>query len=335
MVKELTRMRDSHRPVVVQIARLTSELLDGVPDEQRGSLSHPFTATELRHRWTYVPRTRAGLTFADLDRHGRKTVHKLLATVLSPHAYAQATTIMALEDVLDHSERHQLDRHQTDYWIVLFGNPATDSSWGWRFEGHHLSVNITVHGDRLFTTPCFFGANPAVVRYQDTPVVAPLSLEEDLARTLLSALDADSRALAVVSDVAPDDIRTLSAARVDSTVEPAGVPMARLRPAAAQLLRDLLALYLRRFHDDISVPQLLEFSPEEVFYAWEGHPDPGHGHYYRIQARNLLIEYDNTANEANHIHSVIRRPRGDFGENPLADHFARHRHDDGAVYPLA
>lgn len=315
-------MRDSQPGVVEQIAKHACELLDGVPDGQRSALNYPFTVTELRHRWTYVPRIRAGLTFADLDRPCRKTVHKLLAAVLSPRAYAQAATIMALEDVLDHAERHQLDRHQTDYWIVLFGNPAADPSWGWRFEGHHLSINITVHGDRLFTTPCFFGANPAVVRYDDTPVVAPLNLEEQLARALLSELDPGNRALAVVSDVAPDDIRTRSAARVDSAVEPSGVPMARLRPAAAQLLRDLMALYLRRFRDDISVHQLLDPKPDEVFFAWEGHPEPGHGHYYRIQADNLLIEYDNTANDANHIHSVIRRPSGDFGEDPLADHLA-------------
>lgn len=320
----------SHRAVIAQIAKQTSELLDAVPDDKRTALNYPFTATELRHRWTYVPRIRAGLTFADLDRNCRKAVHKLLATVLSPRAYAQAATIMALEDVLDHAEQHQLDRHQTDYWIVLFGDPATEPSWGWRFEGHHISINITVRGDRLFTTPCFLGANPAVVRHDDTPVVAPLNIEEHLARTLLRALDPGNRALAVVSDVAPDDIRTRYAARVDGTVEPSGVPMARLRPAAAHLLRDLIALYLGRFRDDISAPQLLDFRPEDVSFAWEGHPDPGHGHYYRIQADNLLIEYDNTANDANHIHSVIRRPSGDFGEDPLADHFTRHRHDDGA-----
>src|SRR5215472_14653224 len=322
-------MRDSQNPVIAQLAKQACGLLDSVTDEQRCELNYPFTATELRHRWTYVPRMRAGLTFADLDRHGRKTVHTLLATVLSPHAYAQVATIMALEDVLDHAEQHQLDRHQTDYWIVLFGNPATDPSWAWRFEGHHVSINITVDGDRLFTTPCFFGANPAAVRYEDTQVVAPLNLEEHLARTLLRALDPGNRALAVVSDVAPDDIRTRSAARVDGTVDPSGAPMARLRPAAAQLLRDLIALYLRRFRDDISVPELLDFRPEEVSFAWEGHPDPGHGHYYRIQANNLLIEYDNTANDANHIHSVIRRPTGDFGDNPLVDHLTRHRHDGG------
>jgi len=317
-------MRDSHDPVIAQIAAHTSELLGGVPDEQRNSLCYPFTATGLRHRWTYIPGVRAGLTFADLDRRCRKTVHKLLAAVLSPHAYAQAATIMALEDVLDHAEHHQLDRHQTDYWIALFGDPDADASWGWRFEGHHLSINITVHDDRLFTTPCFFGANPAIVRYGDTPVLAPLNIEERLARALLRGLDAGNRALAVVSDVSPADIRTRSAARVDAAVGPSGVPMARLRPAAARLLRDLLALYLHRFADDIAAAALADLRPDEVWFAWEGHPEPGRGHYYRIQADNLLIEYDNTDNNANHIHSVIRRPSGDFGENPLADHLARH-----------
>jgi hypothetical protein len=161
-----------------------------------------------------------------------------------------------------------------------------------------------------------------VVRYGDISVVAPLNHEERLARTLLGELDPASRALAVISDVAPDDIRTRSVARVAGTVEPVGVPMARLRPAAAQLLRDLMALYLHRFRDDIAVPALLEYRPEEVSFAWEGHPEPGGGHYYRIQADNLLVEYDNTADDANHIHSVIRRPSGDFGEDPLADHLA-------------
>lgn len=320
-------MADSDRSVIAQVATQASQLLDGVSDEQRGALNYSFSATELRHRWTYVPRIRAGLTFADLDRRCRKTVHKLLAAVLSPHAYAQVATIMALEDVLDHHERHRLDRHRCDYWIVVFGDPAADQSWGWRFEGHHVSINITIDGDRLSATPCFFGANPAVIRYGDTPVVAPLNPEEGMARALLQALDPGNRALAVVSDVAPDDIRTRSAARVESVIEPSGVPMARLRPAAVGLLRELLALYLRRFREDISVPWLAGFGPEEVYFAWEGHPDPGHGHYYRIQADNLLIEYDNTANGANHIHSVIRQPAGDFGDNPLADHLARHRHD--------
>lgn len=319
-------MRHPHREIIAEITTLTAELHGGLSDAQRSELQYPFTATDVRHQWTYVPSPRAGLTFAELDRGQRKTVHKLMAAVLSPHAYAQATTIMALEDVLDQSEHHQLDRHRSDYWIVLFGDPNTDRPWGWRFEGHHLSMNITVHDGQLSTTPCFFGANPAVVRnHDDTPVLAPLNQEENLARTLLHTLDSDARKLAVVSDVAPDDIRTRTAVRTDAALEPRGVALARLHPPASQLLRDLLGLYLHRFRDDLATPELLDPSSGEIYFAWEGHPEPGHGHYYRIHADNLLIEYDNTANHANHIHSVIRRPAHDFGGDPLAEHHA-HSH---------
>jgi hypothetical protein len=316
------------RTLIAEIAKQTAALLDNASDTQRSALHYPFAA-EVRHRWSYLPQPRAGLSFAELDRRQRKTVHKLLALVLSPHAYAQAATIMALEDVLDETEGHRRDRHQTDYWMVLFGDPGTDRPWGWRFEGHHLSVNITVQDGRLFTTPCFFGANPAVVRYDDAPVVAPLNREEDLARTLLRALDPGNRKLAVVSDTAPADIRTRTDARIGATIEPRGVPLARLHPPADRLLRDLLALYLRRFRDELSAPQLDELASDEIHFAWEGHPEPGHGHYYRIHAGDLLIEYDNIANHANHIHSVLRRPTADFGGDPLTDHHTRHRHDPG------
>jgi hypothetical protein len=317
-------VRYAQHPIIAEIARQSTALLDGLSESQRSVAHYPFTATDIRHRWTYRPRPRTGLTFAELDRRQRKTVHNMLATVLSPHAYAQAATIMALEDVLDHAEHHRRDRHQTDYWIVLFGEPKADQPWGWRFEGHHLSVNITVHDDQLFTTPCFFGANPAVVRYGDTPVVAPLSQEEHLARTFLYALDPGNRRLAVVSDVAPDDIRTRTAARIDAAIEPRGVPLGRVHAPAEQPLRDLVALYVHRFRNDLAVQQSLDLNHDEIYFAWEGHPEPGHAHYYRIHAGNLLIEYDNTANRANHIHSVIRRPADDFGGDPLANHHTRH-----------
>jgi uncharacterized protein DUF3500 len=289
----------------------------------------------MRHQWTYRPRPRTGLTFDDLDRPQRKAVHTMLASILSPHAYAQAVAIMALEDVLDAAEHHRRGRHHTDYWIVIFGDPATADPWGWRFEGHHLSLNITTVDDRLSTTPCFFGAHPATVCYRDTPILQPLNQEEQLARTLLAQLNPANRQLAVVSDTAPEDIHTRTAARIDATLEPRGVPLSRLDSSSAQLLRDLIALYLNRFRPDLAIPELLDLPPDDIYFAWEGSPTPGDGHYYRIHAGNLLIEYDNTANQANHVHSVLRRPDTDFGNDLLATHHAHYHHDttNGNVEP--
>jgi hypothetical protein len=312
----------------------SGRFLVGLSDEQRIQGRYTFTDTAVRHRWTYRPRSRAGLTLGELTRAQRKAVHAMLTTVLSPHAYAQAAAIMALEDVLDRAEDHQRDRHHTDYWIVVFGEPSSPDRWGWRFEGHHLSLNITVIDGQLATTPCFFGVNPATVRYRDEPILAPLSQEEHLARTLLGELTTTQRRLAVVSDAAPADIRTRTAARIDATVEPRGIPMTRLDSAGAQLLEDLVAFYLSRFRPELAEPDINQLRASEIYFAWEGPLTAGGGHYYRIHAPNLLIEYDNTANNANHVHSVLRRPTTDFGADLLTEHHERHHHDPSSNQDL-
>jgi hypothetical protein len=324
-------MQDRSRSVLSELTCATGHFVSSLTEPQRAQACHRFTDEALRQDWAYVPRDRAGLTFADLTRHQRKAVHAMLTTVLRPHAYAQVTAIMALEDVLDHTEHHRLGRHNTDYWIAVFGDPGTSDPWGWRFEGHHLSLNITVIDGRITTTPCFFGANPAVVRYRDTPILAPLSQEEHLARALLAGFTPAQRRLAIVADTAPDDIRTAAAARVDATLEPRGVTMAALDSTGSHRLRALLALYLDRFRPEISPADW--GSPEEISFAWEGPPEPGAGHYYRIHAANLLIEYDNTANDANHVHSVLRHPTGDFGADLLARHYRHDPHPAPASNP--
>jgi hypothetical protein len=311
------------------VSALTS-LFATLDEERRALLRHPFTDEALRRRWAYTPQRRPGLSFGELDRAGRKAVHRLIAATLSPHAYAQAATIMALEDVLDHAEGGGRDRHQSDYWIIAFGDPAGGQPWAWRFEGHHLSVNITACAGRIVTTPCFFGANPAAVRRGESVVLQPLAAEERLARLLLAEMGPAGRRQAVVADTPPADMHTREAAAVDGTVRPAGVPAGRLAAPAARLLRELLALYLDRLHPDLSGPDRDAAAAADLHFAWEGGLEPGTGHYYRIQAPDLLIEYVNTANDANHVHTVVRRPLSDFGADPLADHHRR-QHDAGST----
>lgn len=320
-------MPDRTRPAVAAVAEATGRFLDALTEEQRTAGRRPFADLEARRRWTYLPGERLGLSFGELTRPRRKAVHAMLATVLRPHAYAQAAAIMALEDVLDRLERHRLGRHNTDYWMLVFGDPRTGDPWGWHFEGHHLSLNIAVVDGRIAATPCFFGANPATVRYRDMPVLAPLTPEEHLARDLLRALTPAQRGRAVLAEVAPPDIRTRDAARLDGALEPRGVRMSGLDSAGAALLDGLLAVYLGRFPPDLGPAG--PGPAEEIWFAWEGSPEPGSGHYYRIHAADLLIEYDNTANGANHIHSVVRRPAADFGMDLLTGHHERLPHFPG------
>ena len=174
-----------------QMRTAATALLTALDGPSRALAGRPF-ADEAGRRWIeYRPRPRPGACLADLDRSGRKAAHRLLATALSPHAYAQAMTIMALEEVLDRQEGWYRGRHSDDYWVAVFGDPSRDDQWSWRFEGHHLSVTMTVSGDRVSPAPVFLGANPARVSYAGRPVSRPLAPEEDLAR----ALSASSTAL--------------------------------------------------------------------------------------------------------------------------------------------
>ncbi|MCG8926497.1 DUF3500 domain-containing protein [Lentzea sp. CC55] len=307
------------------VADATHHYIGLLGGDQREQAIRAITDDDLRHRWAYTPGTRPGLALGDLRRDQRKAVHGMLATVLSPHAYAQVAAVMALEDVLDHREGGHRNRHSADYWTVLFGTPGSDEPWGWRVDGHHLSVNVVVADGHVSATPFFLGANPARVTYRGRVVSQPLKLEEELARELLDRMGPTARRLAVVSDTAPHDIRTGNAPRI-SPSEPVGVTPAQLGKPAGELLVDIVRFYLDRLAFELADEEYARVDPERLHFSWEGSLRRGEGHYYRIQGPELLIEYDNTANEANHIHTVLRRHSGDFGDDLLTAHYDASRH---------
>ena len=221
-------------------------LLAALGDEQRALAVHPFTDDAARRWLEYRPRRRPGACLTQLDKTARKAAHRLLATGLSEHAYAQAMGIIALEEVLDRQEQWRRGRHSNDYWVSVFGDPAGEAPWSWRFEGHHLSVTMTVAGDQVSPAPVFFGANPAQVSYAGRPVSRPLGPEEDLARALLDAMGPAGRSAVVVAGSAPRDIRTGTSPAASQGIAPLGVPSGRLGPAARAVLGELVALYLGR-----------------------------------------------------------------------------------------
>ncbi|WP_203686437.1 DUF3500 domain-containing protein [Phytomonospora endophytica] len=293
-------------------------LLKTFTGEQGAEACHPFDHDD-RRRWDYRPRPRPGTSIAGLSLAGRKNVHRLLATAMSTHAFAQVTGIMGLEEVLDRAESYRRGRHSGDYWIALFGSPDAEA-FAWRFEGHHVSVTMSVVGEKVSPTPVFLGADPAITFYRGTPVVRPLALEEELARRLLAELPAAQLGRAVVSSRAPDDIRTSNARDVTGVEVGPGIRAADLARGAASLLGELVDLYLDRLPPALAAAERAKLSPGEVRFAWEGPVERGGGHYYRLQSRELLVEYDNTQNDANHVHTVLRRPGDDFGAALLAAH---------------
>jgi len=310
------------RDLSAQMRSAAKILLDSLDDQQRALAALPF-ADEGARRWLeYRPRRRPGACLALVSPSARKAAHRLLATGLSERGYAQAMTIIALEEVLDRREGWRRGRHSGDYWVSVYGDPAGDEPWSWRFEGHHLSVSMTLACDVVSPSPVFLGANPACVSYAGRPVSRPLAPEEDLARALLEELGPTGRATAVVADRAPADIRSGPRPSTRPVIRPLGIASVRLGPTARALLLQLVGLYLDRLPDDLAAWQTARTEAGEMHFAWEGPLGPGTRHYYRVQGDDLLIEYDNTSDDGNHAHTVLRRPHGDFGEDILAGHYA-------------
>jgi hypothetical protein len=301
-----------------QMAAAAGALLATLDEEQREACARPFADDGARRWLEYRPEPRPGACLAGFSLAGRKAAHQLLATGLSDHAFAQAMAITALEEVLDRREAGRLRRHSGDYWVAVFGHPAGNSPWSWRFEGHHVSVTMTIAGQHVSPAPIFLGANPDVISYAGQPVSRPLGPEQDLARAFLDTLDPAGRALTVVSGQAPADIRSARDPQA-SALEPAGVPESRLGLSARAALRQLTALYLDRLPPELAAAEAVRIEDCELAFAWEGPLTPGSRHYYRVQADDLLIEYDST-DDANHAHTVLRRPRSDFGSDLLAAH---------------
>jgi hypothetical protein len=297
-----------------------TELLAGLADEQRELAALPFADAALRRWLEYRPEPRPGACLALATPAARKAAHRLLATALSEHAFAQVMVIVALEEVLDRRERGRVGRHIADYWVCVFGDPAADAPWSWRFEGHHVSVTMTVLGDEVSPAPVFLGANPACVSYAGRPVSRPLAPEEDLARALLDALGPAGRSAAVVAEQAPYDIRSATSPRAQPLLEPRGIAASALSPTARAALDQLVALYLDRLTAPLAGREADRLAASELHFAWEGPLTPGTRHYYRVQGDDLLIEYDAT-DDGNHAHTVLRRPRSDFGDDILAAHY--------------
>jgi len=249
---------------------------------------------------------------------------------------------MALETVLGDLEAAQRStaplvprgpafaRDPERYFFSIFGTPSTRGSWGWRVEGHHISLHFTVVNGRLVAgAPTFFGANPAEVRVGPKKGLRVLGAEEDAARALLESLDSSQRTMAMINGVAPNDIVTLAKVKVDP-LSPVGIPASALNSNQRALLRKLVGVYTDFMADDIAADRLAKIEQagwDKVAFAWAGPLQRGEKHYYRVQGPTFLIEYDNTQNDGNHIHSVWRDFNGDFGEDLLREHVREVPHD--------
>jgi uncharacterized protein DUF3500 len=214
-------------------------------------------------------------------------------------------------------------RDPEGYFFSVFGAPSTKDTWAWRVEGHHVSLNFTVvNGTLVAGSPSFFGSNPAEVRSGPKKGLRILGAEEDGARALLAALDDSQRSKAIVNTTAPGDMLTMNQLDI-KPLSPIGINADAMTATQRDLLMKLVDVYTGYMSADIAadrVARLKKAGVEKIAFAWAGETEKGKKHYYRIQGPTFLVEYDNTQNDGNHIHSVWRDFEGDFGRDLLREH---------------
>jgi hypothetical protein len=298
--------------------------LDSLTPEQQRAVTFAVGDPE-RENWNFVPTPRRGLSFQEMTPMQHALALALLRSGLSHTGMARAEAIISLELVLKELEGGAAHRDPTRYFVTIFGPPAADQTWGWRFEGHHLSFNFTLVGGReVFFAPSFMGSNPAEVRRGPRRGERVLGDEEDLGLALVNALDQAQRRIAIFSDQALPEIVTSNRKRVEP-LQPDGIDAAQLRPDQRAQLMALVKLYLDRWRPELAAETWAEIEAagvDAIRFAWAGGLDRGHQTYYRIQGPTFLIEFDNFQGNGNHIHTTFREFKGDFGHDLLAEHYA-------------
>jgi hypothetical protein len=327
------------------MAAAASKFLDGLTPDQRQKATFTFDGDE-RMKWHFIPTEmfpRKGLTIKEMTEPQRKLAHDLLKAGLSQRGYLTASSIMDLETVLGALEAAQraaaaaqpsrnapLVRDTERYFFSVFGTPSAKDTWGWRVEGHHVSLHFTVvNGTMAAAGPSFFGSNPAEVREGPKKGLRILGAEEDAARALVMALDASQRTKAIIDATAPTDMVTMANVNI-TPLSPSGLSADAMTGPQRDLLMKLIDVYTGYMAPDIAADRtarLKKAGVEKIGFAWAGETERGKKHYYRIQGPTFLVEYDNTQNDGNHIHSVWRDFDRDFGRDLLREHLKSSPHD--------
>lgn len=312
-----------------RMASAAQAWLSGLSAEQRHQAQFDYASPE-RLRWHFIPNEmfpRKGLAFRVMSPAQQQQAHALLRAGLSAQGYDTASAIIQLEDVLRAIENSpRFARSPLDYQVSIFGTPAAKGTWGWRVEGHHLSLHFAVSNGRVVaSSPTFTGSNPAEVRDGPKKGTRVLGRLEDSGRAVVDGLTATQRQTAVLAGVAPGDI--VSANKHDiGPLAPPGLALAQMSTAQRQSVMRLIGAYTSLMADDVAAERLRrvqESGTDAITFAWAGPLTRGEKHYYRVQGPSFLIEYDNTQNDGNHIHSVWRDFDGDFGRDLLREHYRR------------
>ncbi len=299
------------------MADAARRFLAALDDGQKAKAAFPFDSPE-RLNWHWIPRPRNGVPLKALNAEQRALAFGLIATGLSTKGMTHATTIMSLEAILRDAEKGAGPVRDPElYFFSVFGTPEDAGSWAWRVEGHHLALNFTLKdGHVASATPFMFGSNPATVKSGPRQGLRNLNEIEGPANALLASLTPEQKQVALVATAAPE-VTTTPNSSLPELSSPKGIAAEKLDGPQKDHLRNLLVAYAANFpgplRDEMIAGAGHEFNA--VHFAWSGPADPTQNHSFVVQGPSFLIDFNETQDQVNHIHTFVRSVN-DFNLGP-------------------
>jgi hypothetical protein len=331
-----------------EIKKYAIELNSSFSKTQKFAGQLSFNDTS-RLKWNNLPvgmRARAGVSIGNMDNEQRKLVHRILSASLSSQGYLKATSIMHLDELINRfydtlyvkkafSEEtnnflKSLRWSPKNFYFAFFGSP-TETQWGYKLEGHHLSVNFTFKGDEISVTPFFVGTDPAEYLFSEYAGLRVLGQEEDLGLRLINLLTEAQKKKAVASTEVPGDIIT-AAESGKRLVDYWGIKGSELNKDQKILVQHIIKEFVFNLEYEkaaVEYDKILKAGIDKIYFGWIGGFKEKEAHYYILNGPTFLIEFDNNGgprNEANHIHAIWREKGNEYGEDVLKAHYKSEQH---------
>lgn len=302
-----------------EMVSAASRFLEVLDHSQKLEVQYEYNDAE-RLNWHFIPRERKGAGLWDLNGAAKDAANQLVESGLTAAGYKKVLQIRSLEEVLylfegGAEEERRTKRHPHKYYVTIFGTPDQKSLWGWRFEGHHLSLNFSIkNGKIVSSTPEFLGANPGLIDAGPGRSLRVLGKREDIARRILKTCSDETTAKVWLSKKPPGDIRGGGVAQPVLS-NPQGLRFADMTPEQQKLMKELIAEYLTAMPISVvrdRMKMIEKDGMDDIHFAWWGGSELNEPHHYVVQAKSFIIEYNNTQNSANHVHAIWRNTAGDF-----------------------
>lgn len=284
-----------------------------------------------RGNFHFFPIGRRGVPLKQLKEGQRHLALSLMSATLSHVGAQKALTIMSLGDYLKEVDKSpNIHRDSDQYHVTVFGTPSADGNWGYRFEGFHLSLNVTIlRGRWISVTPSFIGAIPATIPDGPRKGLQVLEQETELGRSLAKSLTLEQKkaGFGPIPDFLKETVGGFTTGNVRKLERgtPKGLAAKAMTAEQRDTLMKLVRTHLGRIRKELADQDLARIDRagvEKIHFQWAGGLKPGEAHHYLIQGPTFLIEYDNTQDEANHVHCIYRDFDNDFGD-AIVEHYRK------------